>query len=441
MQGAPQGRNGAVYTTLVEVVCGAAAAGFTRGSSKVVLTYYVNGTMIDVYKMDESGFIPAGLKSPHIWFKAVGWLGTASHSSLLGKAFAERAPALVAGILNRPAAGVPSHADAAFVAGAVTLDHALALVEPPLLWDGSSPVPIAMAVREEDQKYFGTGVPRAFPAFERNFATPPQLVFPATLMGSGKTTVLADLATSAVGSTGSARLWRAPSFFDTADPSIRADLELPRERRSSFVLNREVLLDERRLVTLPKGVITSTAALVCVPPMLELLQHEGLPLFVTNKTFGPSGWLPRQHVTLTDCLELTVQQYFHGRYVDEKSLQRIFFGEMRRAFIANTAKLVELTVRLTLHEVLSLFGGELQWEEDGDGVLVSDISQLSEGEQLNFYHRLMGGKRGIRQDKVGANRATFYKILMASAKRGCRELRWFLNEQARTCHYYLTPPS
>ena len=51
MQGAPQGRNGAVYTTLVEVVCGAAAAGFTRGSSKVVLTYYVNGTMIDVYKM------------------------------------------------------------------------------------------------------------------------------------------------------------------------------------------------------------------------------------------------------------------------------------------------------------------------------------------------------------------------------------------------------
>ena len=74
-------------------------------------------------------------------------------------------------------------------------------------------------------------------------------------------------------------------------------------------------------------------------------------------------------------------------------------------------------------------------------MLVSDISQLSEGEQLNFYHRLMGGKRGIRQDKVGANRATFYKILMASAKRGCRELRWFLNEQARTCHYYLTPPS
>eukprot|EP00966_Prymnesium_polylepis_P114278 2640504-Prymnesium_polylepis.2 len=422
-QGASQGRHGAVYTALVEVMCGAPAVGFTRGSSQMIITYYVNGTMIDVYQMDPHGFIPIGLKSPHI--------GKASHLSLLSKAFAERAPAVVAGTLNRPAAGVPSHADAGFVAGAVTLDDSLAICEPPLLWDGS-PLPIAMAVREQDRRYYGTAAPRAFPAYERNFNwAPPQLVFPATLMGQGKMAIVADLAASAVGSTQSARLWRAPSFFATADPSILADLELPRERRSSFVLNREMILDERRTATLPKGAIASAAVLVCVPPMLELLQHEGLPLFVTNKTFGPDGLAPRPHVTLTDCLELTVEQYFGGRLVDEASLQRIFYGELRRALKANTAHYFELEIRLTLHEVLSLLGGGLKWEEDSDGVLVYDFSELSEAELLDYYCRLFG-KRGIRLDRIGANNATFYKILMASNKRGCRELRWSLHEQART---------
>ena len=74
--------------------------------------------------------------------------------------------------------------------------------------------------------------------------------------------------------------------------------------------------------------------------------------------------------------------------------------------------------------------GALTWEEDQDGVLSADISDLDEAEMLALYMRFFG-KRGIRIDNVGANNATYYKVLMASTKRGCRELRWHLREQAR----------
>ena len=48
---------------------------------------------------------------------------------------------------------------------------------------------------------------------------------------------------------------------------------------------------------------------------------------------------------------------------------------------------------------------------------------------MDILKRFFGGLRGIRVENVGANRATFYKIIMPHSARGCGEIRWLMDEQ------------
>ena len=87
-----------------------------------------------------------------------------------------------------------------------------------------------------------------------------------------------------------------------------------------------------------------------------------------------------------------------------------------------------MSFRLTTHEALSLFCAE--WLEPGaHGELVWSLEDREKQEQVDILKRFFGGLRGIRVENVGANRATFYKIIMPHSARGCGKIRWLMDEQ------------
>jgi hypothetical protein len=126
-QGERRGRHGALYWTLAETINSYPSPLHSRASSKLLVNWYINSTMLDVYDMlTPNVVIPTGLLSPHIWFKAVGYLAFIEHTAVTGKALPFKAPALLTKSgRNVARVGQPEHPDGAFVAGALILDHNL----------------------------------------------------------------------------------------------------------------------------------------------------------------------------------------------------------------------------------------------------------------------------------------------------------------------------
>ena len=89
-------RDGEKYFTPLELVQNYVPATYLRSSSKALVNYYANGTMIVAHKLLEGTMvvIPQRLLAAHIWFKIEGYLRFVNHTAIVGFAFPTRAPTL-----------------------------------------------------------------------------------------------------------------------------------------------------------------------------------------------------------------------------------------------------------------------------------------------------------------------------------------------------------
>ena len=415
-------RHGASFFSVVEIINAYLESDYSRAGSKVLVAYYVNGTMINAYGMDPDGIIPAGLKQADIWFRTPAWLGFVEHTSIICDAIPFR-PKLLDMELSRQSfagasVGATPDRDGAWVAGGIKCNENLkveswepwVLGDPHFLDDHGPPT---------DAKHYVQLQPSPYNFFVAPPDEPP-FTFQRLLMvdggGAHRTIVISE--DRAKQST--CCRWVLPA--DLKDPVVQADIVLPRERRNMNVINGALILDEMRRKPTPE--LTHAApALVCHPRMLLFLESEPHTIF-------PSEWRLPQGGSLCQLRSPSVQEmlrsirndYFTPADLCERKVSHMLLHRLRQVLREVDAAYVTVDVPLELRELASLFCFEL-FELHGT-VLTWSFAELTEAQEHAVVKRLFG-TRGVRL--VGPRRRIYYKILMAiGGRRGASVIEFDL---------------
>ena len=175
--------------------------------------------------------------------------------------------------------------------------------------------------------------------------------------------------------------------------------------------------------------VNESDVIVCAPPVASFLQFEGKPIFVTDKkiTEERDSFVQRRPITLHDCLEHLVPQYFDGVLLDEACIARKNARAVRRQLKAHSGSIVEVPLPMTTHEVLSSVLADVGFEVGDDGELVASWEDRDEKEQLAILTRLIG-QRVFAFHNLGSNNVTLFRVIMALSTRGCSSARWVLDE-------------
>lgn len=178
--GGGRARNGATYYTLVEFVNEYLTAEYSRTGVRLLVVYYVNGTMIQAYGLDPDEIIPAGLKQPKVWFRMPGYMGFLTHPCVTSDAIPFR-PSLLDAPPSRQAfasaaIGDPPDRDGAYVAGGTKCDEQLKILswEP---WVEGDPYSLSDSGQEADAQNYVQLQPPPY-----NFFTAPADEEPFTFM-------------------------------------------------------------------------------------------------------------------------------------------------------------------------------------------------------------------------------------------------------------------
>ena len=142
-------RDGAFYETVVETIMNYCPPGASRACTQVFIQYYVNGPMIDGYRLDPENKIHENLKHADIWFKVIGYTDLINHTAYSGPALGWMAP----NTINLwPLRSPPPHPQGFWVGGAFEGDpETRVMVGEPIIWDEPEKLDWVDAVLEKDE--------------------------------------------------------------------------------------------------------------------------------------------------------------------------------------------------------------------------------------------------------------------------------------------------
>jgi hypothetical protein len=429
-------RDGEQYLTVVETHASEVNRifGMTRANTSNIVQYYVNGTMITGYGMDPNGHIESYLMNADIWWRCVGWLGRIN-------AHAYEEPALVFPCPNlmtkRQLTAVPPHRSGIFVAGEIEVDpDTLKLLGPNAVrkWERDSPMPLTIP---DDHKQFMTTLsPPAYNAFARPQVSsrptdcsrgvspsprgPPHAVQVLKMQCIWKALIV-KLAPNRVVivdpksmKDGRCTLWHLPKDL-TRIESIASEQQQPRERRAYGWLRHEVIEESRGHTIKIPDMSKAEEVIVCVPPMRKFVQHEGLPIFLVQRTLGRDGLEVRQRATEYDCCVSLRRDYFSRKTLNEGVFQR----RMNESLGAQLKEAKGGKVRI-IHKAFvpinqfMAFCALLECETgDGANELELNYSDRDLKEQAKLLVR-MYGTRIFKLTGIGSNRIDKYHVIMPS---------------------------
>ena len=410
------GRDNQPYYTLVELVKVWLDVQHSRIDAGLFVVYYVNGTMIVAYNMDPKGILPAGLISPVIWFRVPRWTGKLAHPAVTGFARPFRPPVLDSMHQSVRHGELIPDRDGAFVAGGLKLDDEkhVESFEP---WVEGDPH-FLQDNGDLDDAHFVKTTPPPFSFFDAPNSCEPftfAIVLIVPTAGAPMIVSAKDLGQKRV------MVWKDPS--ELPDEWVSNELMLPRERRTAFILKRNLVHDQSKKVLAPIARCAGAQrAIVHDPRMALFFSKEPVPRFVSEFVKTKDGVRQLRPPTIDEMLHSIMHDYLDPSQLDEKRVQEKLCDQLEHELKAMDVHFGNISVPLSLAELASLFCFSL-FEIDGDELWFS-FNHEDEKEQLKMLVRLFGRRAVLLE---GPRQRRFTKVLMASSKRGAGIVRFNLH--------------